>query len=273
MKNKIRLVYPKGRTKAVTLSYDDGKVSDRKMVSILNRYGIKGTFNLSFGKLGKTGTHLDYIFPEEIGELYENHEVACHTYNHSTVTLLSKSELMSEILENRVVLEKFVKYPVRGFAYPMGVYNDSVKEVLRLCQIEYARLARSTQRFDIPNDFLSWSATCHHNNDLLDKTQEFIDRARPGILGLMVVWGHSYEFEEQNNWELLEAFSEKIYQQNDMWFATNIQIVNYFKSFERLLFAADNSFVVNPTATEITLLVNDEELIVVKPSEKIFLNS
>ena len=39
--------FPGGKSKALTLSYDDGCQSDRKMIEILDRYGIKATFNLN----------------------------------------------------------------------------------------------------------------------------------------------------------------------------------------------------------------------------------
>ena len=35
--------------KAITFSYDDGIESDRKLVEIFNRYGMKCTFNLNTG--------------------------------------------------------------------------------------------------------------------------------------------------------------------------------------------------------------------------------
>ena len=42
-------MFPGGKTKAVTFSYDDGIVSDKKLVKILNEYGMKGTFNVNSG--------------------------------------------------------------------------------------------------------------------------------------------------------------------------------------------------------------------------------
>ena len=38
-----------GKNKALTLSYDDGVESDVRLVEILNRYGVKCTFNLNSG--------------------------------------------------------------------------------------------------------------------------------------------------------------------------------------------------------------------------------
>lgn len=268
--NSIRLTFPNGCSKAVTLSYDDGKVSDRKMIQFMNNYGIKGTFNLSAGKFSKKGSFLDYIDEKEVAELYKGHEVACHTYNHVTTTLLPKHELISEILTNRAALESLVHYPVRGFAYPMGVFSEDVKNTLTVCGLAYARTTRTTNRFDFPKDLLEWSATCHHNDGLLDRADEFIMRDRPNVLSLFYLWGHSYEFEEQNNWALFETFCKKISTDKDIWFSTNIELVDYLEAFKRLHFAADNSFVVNPSSVAVSLLVNEKSLILVNANEKIF---
>lgn len=43
------IMFPDGKKKALTLSYDDGVEQDRRLVEILNRYGIKATFNINSG--------------------------------------------------------------------------------------------------------------------------------------------------------------------------------------------------------------------------------
>ena len=45
------LRFPGGKKKALTLSYDDGKEQDIRLVSIMRRNGLKGTFNLNGGGL------------------------------------------------------------------------------------------------------------------------------------------------------------------------------------------------------------------------------
>ena len=50
-----RLLWPEGRRKAFTVSYDDGVTQDIRLIELLNRYGIKGTFNLNSGLLGQSG--------------------------------------------------------------------------------------------------------------------------------------------------------------------------------------------------------------------------
>ncbi|MCX7658361.1 MAG: polysaccharide deacetylase, partial [Oscillospiraceae bacterium] len=34
-------LFPEGKTKALTMSYDDGPVFDRRLVEIFNKYGIR----------------------------------------------------------------------------------------------------------------------------------------------------------------------------------------------------------------------------------------
>ena len=83
-------------------------------------------------------------------------------------------------------------------------------------------------------------------------------------LYMMYVWGHSFEFDRNDNWNIIEEFCEMISGQNDIWYATNIEIVDYNDVFNHLQFAADNSFVYNPSAASAWLMKNDEECIEVK---------
>ena len=48
---KIYKCFPQGKFKVLTMSYDDGNKADVRLVSIFNKYGIRGTFNLNYGLL------------------------------------------------------------------------------------------------------------------------------------------------------------------------------------------------------------------------------
>ena len=61
MNNVTLARWPGGKSFAVTFSYDDGHAFDRRLVALFNKYGVKGTFNLNSGFLGRPG----YIAPEE----------------------------------------------------------------------------------------------------------------------------------------------------------------------------------------------------------------
>ena len=78
---KIYHAFPGGRAKALTMSYDDGKLADEKLLEIFNRYGIKGTFNLNYGLMDMDVR----LKPEQIPRLYQGHEIATHTMTHPTI--------------------------------------------------------------------------------------------------------------------------------------------------------------------------------------------
>ena len=151
--------FPDFKTKALTLSYDDGTVHDRRMVGILNRYGIKCTFNLNSGILGAGGR----ISREEAAELYRGHEIAVHTLTHPRLDCVSTAEAAREILLDRQNLEEITGGIVDGMAYPYGLYDTNGEpETAALCGIRYARTTLSTHGFGLPKDFLRWNPTCHH---------------------------------------------------------------------------------------------------------------
>ena len=85
MKKALFVRFPEGRVRALTFSYDDGVISDKRMVELLDRHGMKGTFNLNSGLFRKETEPKDRRMTErEIVELFKNgnHEVACHGLTH-----------------------------------------------------------------------------------------------------------------------------------------------------------------------------------------------
>ena len=66
---------------------------------------------------------------------------------------------------------------------------------------------------------------------------------------MFYLWGHSYEFDTDDNWSLIEEFAEYIGNRDDIWYATNIEICDYVTAFQRLIFSADGQRVYNPTNT------------------------
>lgn len=249
---KVLLCFPGGKHKALTMSYDDGTTADRRLVSIFNRYGIKGAFHLNGGLFG-TGNR---ISEEEAGSLYEGQEVSAHTLTHPTIARCPREQLVHEITEDRKKLEKLAGYTVRGMSYPNGSFNQEIKRMLPYLGIEYARVVQTTGGFDMPDDWLEWQPTCHHNDRLLERAETFIDLHKSQYLYLMYVWGHSYEFDNDNNWELIESFCDRISGHDSIWYATNIEIADYMRAYGQMKFSADLSFAYNTTATSVWLTVD-----------------
>ena len=267
MKRNLFMRFPGGVRKALTLSYDDGVEQDIHFVDIINKHGLKCTFNInggSFapeGKVFKEGTIHRRMTKNACIELYKNsgHEVAVHGYTHPWLEKLSPAGVAYEIIKDREELEDAFGCIIRGMAYPYGTYNDDVVRVLADCGIVYSRTTKSTEKFDIPTDWLRMPATSHHNSPrLMELAKQFVeyDKNDPKLFYL---WGHTYEFEERDNWHVIENFAEYMGGREDIWYATNIEIYEYIEDFKRLVFSADMRKVKNPTARDLWFLLNGEE--------------
>ena len=255
MIRKIYHCYPGGKYKALTLSYDDGKLEDKKLVSIFNKYGLKGTFHLNYGYMERP----ERIDKSEIKEIYKGHEIASHTYSHPTISRCPIELVAAQVLEDRKGLEEITGVPVRGLSYPNGSYNEQIKQLLPGLGIKYSRIVGNTDDFSIPSDYYEWKATCHHNHNLLENAKRFVELTKKQYMYLMYVWGHSFEFSRDDNWELIEEFAKLVSAyKDDIWFAANIEIVDYFEAVDRLQFAADGSFVYNPSVQSVWLSVENE---------------
>lgn len=68
---------------------------------------------------------------------------------------------------------------------------------------------------------------------------------------MFYLWGHSYEFDDMDNWNVIEAFAEKMGGREDIWYATNIEVYDYVKAYEQLQVSADRTVIHNPTATDV----------------------
>lgn len=258
---KVYISFPEGKSKALTMSYDDGKVPDRRLVDIFNKNGIKGTFNINSGMLGAKakGKMPARIPAEELTELYKGHEIATHTVTHPTIARCPMTEVAAEILEDRKVLEKATGQIIRGHAYPNGSYNEEIKALYKSLGIAYARVVETTEGFELPTDFMEWKGTCHHNNPrLMELAQTFAEFKKPQYLKLMYVWGHSYEFDNNNNWNVIEEFCQYMGGREDIWYATNIEIVDYMEAAGSLRFSCDAEHVYNPNACSVWLQLNGE---------------
>lgn len=252
--------FPGNKAKALTLSYDDGVEQDIRLISILNKYGIKCTFNINSGLFSPEGTVFERgqihrrMTEKDVVKLYKDsgHEVAVHGLNHPFLEQLPANMAAYEVLADRKNLERLFDTIIRGMAYPFGTFSDEVVNVLRTSGIVYSRTVMDTEDFKLPADWLRLPATCHHNNPKLNElTDRFITQSPSFAPWLFYLWGHSYEFEANDNWKLIEDFSVRIGGREDIWYATNIEIFDYIEAYNRLVFSVDASMVHNPTSITI----------------------
>lgn len=228
------LKFPGGKTRALTFSYDDGISQDMRLVQLFNLYGMKGTFNLNSGIQTKENTwqNQDVLVrrmdPSVLPELYRGHEIAVHTLTHPHLYELSDAELAREIGEDKRNLEKAFGQTMVGMAYPFGDCDERIMKMVRDQGLFFGRKVETTEKFDLPADPLGWEGTCHHNNPKLMQLAD--DFLAPGEdLRLFYVWGHSYEFDVDRNWEVIEDFCEKLSGRDDVWYCTNGEFVLWMK--------------------------------------------
>lgn len=254
---KFELCYPEWKEKALTFSYDDGQIYDRRLVDIFNKYGMKATFHLNSGTLGKE----EFVTVEEVASLYEGHEVACHGVYHEYPTHLAKERIVQEFYQDRVALEKITDKMVRGCSYAFGEYNEEVTETLKRIGIIYSRTVEATGSLKVPTDFLHWHPSCHHNDASEKLIHEFLNKPGYMKLPLLYIWGHSFEFERQQNWEQMEALCEKLSGQNDVWYTTNMDYALYMTAARNLVFRADGNGVENLYKLPIYAKIDGEKVI------------
>ena len=255
------MLFPDGKNKALTLSYDDGVQQDIKLIEILDKYGIKCTFNINgYALEDEERTYAEgqihrRMARREATEVYKKaiangHEVATHGYSHPFLDKLPAEMVAYEIVEDRKCLEEMFGTVIKGHAYPFGTTSNQAVEVLRNCGILYARTTAATKRFDIPNDWLRLPSTCHHNEPtLMTLADQFLnDPFRYPFPRLFYLWGHTYEFDNNNNWEVIEKFAEYVGNKDDVWYANNMQVYEYVEAYRALEFSANGNIVHNPSA-------------------------
>ncbi len=276
------LRFPEGRPQAVTLSYDDGVKADIKLASIINKYGIKCTFNYN---------NFERLTKEEVIEnvISHGHEIAVHGADHKAVGVVRPIDMIKDVLSCRTFLESEFNMIIRGMAYPdSGIralmpgntYEDIKRRLIDL-DIAYARtLGNDNNSFRLPADFYAWEPTAHHKNPkMFEYIEEFLNAdysekvySSKRYPRLFYIWGHSFEFERDDNWELLEKICQKLSGKPNIWYATNIEIYNYVKAFNSLEYSADGKIIYNPTLYTVWFEGENGTLYSVKPGETVYLS-
>ena len=263
----LHMRYPGGKPKAVTLSYDDGVIQDFTLVLIADAYGLKCTLNINsaFVAEAEGGDKLTW---EQIRALVAcGNEAAIHGRRHIAPGTASTLMGLRDVLDCRLEMERKLGLIVRGMAYPNGGITrftggsdyDTVRRYLMDIGVAYARsLGADNNRFLLPEDWYNWIPTAHHENPkVLEWAREFAELRVPDLYfdnrypRLFYLWGHSYEFDRNGNWDRLREICKTLGDRDDIWYATNIEICDYVRAFRALIFSADGTAAYNPTVTEV----------------------
>lgn len=223
-----------GKKKAITFSFDDGVTQDIRLIEILNRYHLKGTFNLNSGYLGtfgalnvngKTVRH-DKVSGEKLREIYAGHEIAAHTLTHPNLTGLDEYTIVRQVEEDRKALSLLCGKSVVGMAYPCGgVNNDErVAEIIsRNTPIRYARTITSTYSFELQEgNRLRFNPSVYYVEDCFEDVVDRFLALQTNRPQLLYIWGHSYEMDADCiTWEKFERICKKLSDKSDIFYGTN----------------------------------------------------
>ena len=271
-------LFPDGKTKALIMSFDDGLQQDKHLIAIMDKYGIKGTFNLNSGMLDSTAYWLDdyletqssYIGKDEITTIYRNHEIASHTVHHPNLTQIESIKITKEVNDDIDSLEVFSGQKIISFAYPFLIANIEIASLLEnKTQITNARTGPGTGSFSLPDSLLLWYPTCHHS-----EAQKYVNafKTASDSLQLFYIWGHSWEFDqniEYNNWYYMDNLCQSLTGLQEVWYTSTGEFAKYMQAIRSLKYS--QSLVKNSSAIPVYLKLEDR-IIKLSPNTEMILN-
>lgn len=227
-----------GKKKFITFSYDDGDTQDIRLIELMNKYGLKGTFNLNSEMLARPeilsigGQKISHyrMHADDVKTVYEGHEVAVHTLTHARLPMCDDAEVIRQVERDRLNLSELMGYEVVGMAYPCdGInYDNRVADIIRNhTGIKYARTIVIDERFDLQDDLFCFQPTAYHLDfdKMMQLGQNFIE-LKTETPKIFYIWGHSFEMDlSADYWIRLEEFFKLISGKDDIFYGTNKEVL------------------------------------------------
>ena len=254
------IFYPNGSRKALAFSFDDGRGEDERLATLLKKYHCRGSFNFSAKRLLENPAQNAW---------YNEHEIAAHGLRHTTATLASPAQVMHDIVLDRKVLETLSDRIVNGYAWPNGSTfgaPEFAQDILSKSGIIYSRGTRSTNAFELPENLMCWEPTAKAVPAALDEvSRNFAAEPADEELKLCTLWGHSWEYRQESDWQALEKFCAE-WSEQKVWRATFGEIARYIIAVRSLEWTPDRKMVRNPSGENI-YIGKDGKLCMLRPGE------
>ncbi len=224
-------MWTKNYQKAVTFSFDDGITQDVRLVEILNRYGLKATFNINTGlcepayNFELDGVVISHLDLPTMTKLYKGHEVAVHSFTHPDLTQCTKNDIIEQLEKDIQIIESIFKIKPVGMAYPYGTYNDLVVSVIDDLDLKYGRTIEDNFDTSIQSDLLRFKPTAHFNDPKIhDLIDNFLasNSNQPQVL---YIWGHSYECDTHDLWVHFESICAKLANHPNVFYGSNRDVL------------------------------------------------
>lgn len=252
--------FPGYRLKAVTFSFDDCLPNDTRLMSILDKYNLIGTFNLQTSKFyGKDEATRQTVF----NRYNTHHEIASHSRTHpksTDVLNMTVDAVAQEIADSLADIKDLFGIVPKGLAWPGKAPSshsdyDKILEWLSDNGIKYARDSWYTYNYKMPSDWLKWNAACSAKK-LQDYTQDFLNLDTEGELVMLSSWGHASDFTSEDMWTAFDEACASFKDRDDVWKASNIDICLYDLGVKKLSVDALNGTITNAGDVELYIEID-----------------
>jgi peptidoglycan/xylan/chitin deacetylase (PgdA/CDA1 family) len=225
----------------VTTSWDDGSVIDLRLGALLTKYGMKGTFYIP-----NYSNRVTILQNDELRELAAVHEIGGHSITHPHLTMIPQPEARTEIEGNKLYLEAVLGKKIRMFGYPFGEFNEETKTILRACGYIGARTVKfnGLSAAGDPYEFgVAVTAVNSRKDYAAEILQYFPMIPTPSLSdwegraktlfdlavaqgGVFHLWGHSWQIEENNDWDKLERVLKYISNKAGVLYISNGETID-----------------------------------------------
>lgn len=231
--------------KYFTISFDDGITQDAHIIEIYKKYNFTsgtffidtGLFGVSWDWVGQTLgmpslTHKRWTEAEIRSGIYDGYDVAVHTLGHNSLKNLNEASVIKEVQQDADNIYDITGiYPV-GMAWPGGdtEYNDTTIDIVRnKTTIKFARATTITNKFRLPKYWLKWTPTCSITaGNVLKLAEKFVEAEAEEDM-LFYVWGHGYELDFYDSWDVLDQLIKMMTEAEDIVLVSNSDFYQLFK--------------------------------------------
>lgn len=268
----IQRCYPGGKRKAFNITYDDGVEQDVRFVALLNKYRLKGTFNLNFQLMQEqfSWTHekgmvVRRLSLEAARHLYNGHEIASHTLTHPYMQSLTDEELYRQIGDDKRRLEEFFGREVAGFGVPFDYYDERIAHCVEACGFEYGRTSEETRSYRPWESPYYWRTGIFHLSSELDSFVDGFFETKVE-LALCQIVGHSYDLDAEHMWSKMEDIFCRVAADESVLPMTHLELVRYLAAMSRA--EVNENEIYNPTTVDLWFRC-DERIIHLGPGKRI----
>lgn len=272
MDKNVRKLYPGGKAKAFNITYDDGVTQDVRFVALLNRFGLKGTFNLNsqlmregFVWTHKNGMLVKRLTMDKALINYRGHEIGSHTLTHPSLGDLPDAEIKRQMRNDKADLETTLGVEVKGFALPFSFFDENCERIAKQSGFEYARISEFSLSYKPCTDYYRWKTGVYH---IMPEFLPFVDGffETDEELAVCQIVGHSYDLDALHLWDIMEDICRKVSREMDVWSCTNLELVRYLKAMEQAQITEDA--ICNHSEMELWFAI-DGEAVKLCPGEKV----